>query len=148
MSRFSWRPALIGILFTSGCLLPIASQVPAPGFISAARMLAMPALFFAALAWLNCHAIARWEAYAQNAVLGRIALLGMLVGFAGAGVALLLAQTEFRSAWLVAAGTASALLLAALGRLRHRFTPLALRAAADLVLLTPALLLVFGSLHK
>jgi hypothetical protein len=41
---------------------------------------------------------------------------------------------------LVAAGAASALLLALLDRLRRRLTPLALRAAADLVLLTPVLI--------
>jgi hypothetical protein len=42
-----------------------------------------------------------------------------------------------RIALLVASGAASALLLALLDRLRGRLTPLALRAAADLVLLTP-----------
>ena len=148
LSRFTSRPVLIAILFTAGCLLPVASQVAAPGFISAARMLAMPALFFAALAWLNCQAIARWESQGPHDDSGAIARVGTLVALAGAGAAVLLAPTEPRSALLVAAGTASALLLAVLGRFRHRLTPLALRAAADLVLLTPALFLAFGALRK
>jgi hypothetical protein len=42
-----------------------------------------------------------------------------------------------RIALLVASGAAGALLLALLDRLRGRLTPLALRTAADLVLLTP-----------
>jgi hypothetical protein len=41
---------------------------------------------------------------------------------------------------LILAGAVSALLLALLDRLRTHLTPLAIRAAADLVLLTPALL--------
>ena len=45
-----------------------------------------------------------------------------------------------RSAALIFAGLVSALLLALLDRMRKRMTPLALRAAADLVLLTPLLL--------
>ena len=148
LSRFTSRPVLIGILFTSGCLLPIASQVAAPGFPSAARMLAMPALFFAILAWLNCHAIARWESHGSNNYSSGIARVGALVALAGAGVALLLARAEARSALLVATGIASALLLTALDRFRCRLTPLALRVAADLVLLTPALLLAFDPLRK
>ena len=148
LSRSASKALLIGILFTAGCLLPIASQGPAPGFISAARVLAMPGMFFAVLAWLNCHAIARWESPGSDAGGGPLGRAGILVVMVGALIAVLLSQTEARSALLVAAGTASALLLTALDRFRHRLTPLALRAAADLVLLTPVLLLAFGSLHK
>jgi succinate dehydrogenase hydrophobic anchor subunit len=148
LSRSTSKALLIGVLFTAGCLLPAASQVPAPGFISAARVLAMPAMFFAVVAWLNCHAIAQWEAPGSDAAVGPLGRAGALVVLVGALVAVLLAQTEARSALLVAAGTASALLLTALDRFRHRLTPLALRAAADLVLLTPVLLLTFGSLSK
>jgi hypothetical protein len=42
---------------------------------------------------------------------------------------------------LIEAGAVSALLLALLHRLRSHLTPLALRAAADVALLTPAILL-------
>jgi hypothetical protein len=53
-----------------------------------------------------------------------------------------LSQTQPRSAALVASGAVSALLLALLDRFRSCLTPLALRAAADLVLLTPLALLL------
>jgi hypothetical protein len=65
-----------------------------------------------------------------------------LLGVSGLLLATVLASTQPRPAALIAAGAASALLLALLHRLRHRLTPLALRAAADLVLLTPLALLV------
>ena len=59
---------------------------------------------------------------------------------------LLLSSIEFplhpRPAALLRAGAASALLLALLDRLRNRLSPLALRAAADLVLLTPLALML------
>ena len=148
LSRSSSKAILIGVLFTAGCLLPMASQVQPPGFISAARLLATPAIFFAALAWLNCHAIARWESPGSETVFSHIGRAGTLVALVGAVLAVLLAQTETRSALLIAAGTVSALFLTALDRLRFRFTPLALRATADLVLLIPALLLAVGSGHK
>jgi hypothetical protein len=51
------------------------------------------------------------------------------------------ASAHPRPAALLAAGGASALLLALLDRNRARFSALALRAAADLVLLTPLALI-------
>jgi hypothetical protein len=62
-------------------------------------------------------------------------LTGVLLGFS-------LFFFDTRSAALVASGAVSALLLALLDRLRSRLTSLALRAAADLVLLTPLALLL------
>jgi hypothetical protein len=53
-----------------------------------------------------------------------------------------MAYARPRPAALTAAAAASALLLALLDRIRGRLTPLALRAAADLVLLTPLVLLL------
>lgn len=53
-----------------------------------------------------------------------------------------------RPAALLAAGAASALLLALLDRISFRVTPLALRAAADLVLLTPLALIPFAGLLR
>ena len=145
LAPISPKPFLIGILFTAGCLLPLASQVPALAII---RGLAKPASFFVVLAWLNCYAIAEWESgdpiHPSNSTLRRAGLLAAT----GALLALFQAITEPRSALLVAAGTTSALLLALLDRLRHQLTPLALRAAADLVLLTPALLLVIEPCSK
>ena len=67
---------------------------------------------------------------------------------AGLLLAAVLVAFQPRSAALVAAGAASALLLALLDRLRNRLTPVALRAAADLVLLTPLLLTPFARLPQ
>lgn len=136
------RAVLIGVLFTAGCLLPVWSQVAlreAPGLVE--RLLLLPALFFAALGWLNCHAIAQWESN-RGAHSKRVQSIACLVGFLGVCLALLLAWNEPRSAALIAAGAASALLLALLDRFRGRLTPLGIRASADLVLLAPALLLI------
>jgi hypothetical protein len=49
---------------------------------------------------------------------------------------------------LLAAGTTSALLLALLDRTRASMTPLALRAAADFVLLSPLALIPFAELLR
>jgi hypothetical protein len=56
-------------------------------------------------------------------------------------IALLLWAAFPHSALLLAAGGVSALLLAFLDRRRRRISPVDLRASADLVLLTPALLI-------
>lgn len=143
LSAFSSRAFLIGVLFTAGCLLPAAAQV-APGTSgSLVRVLALPAVFFAVLAWLNCHAIGRWESAAPVLANG-VARKAGVVAAAGAGLALLAGAAAPAVGWLMAAGTASALLIVLLEYLRGRLTPLALRAAADLVLLTPAFLLMSG----
>ena len=63
-----------------------------------------------------------------------------MVAFAGLSLAVIACAWHPRSAELILAGAASALLLALLDRMRTRLTPLALRAAADLVLLTPLVL--------
>ena len=66
----------------------------------------------------------------------------LALGFALAGLllAVIASASHPRSAALLGAGTASALLLGLLDRMRKHLTPLALRAGADLVLLTPVLL--------
>jgi hypothetical protein len=160
ISPFSSRAFLIGVLFTAGCLLPVASQLAHAGTPAAAQALALPALFFACLGWLNCHAIGKWESRGgaqPSRPRGREVLRPRgrettnadsrtgtrptwLIGISGALLALLLSPAEPRAAALLAAGAASAFLLGLLDRYGNRLTPLALRAAADLVLLTPALL--------
>lgn len=139
------RALVIGVLFTAACLLPAASQVAYPELPSLVRALGIPALFYAALGWLNCHAIGKWEGEGardgENGVEGKAAMLGGV----GSWLAVLLISQSPHVAALLAAGSTSALLFVLLERMRGRMTPLALRAAADLVLLTPALVLVFGS---
>ena len=134
---FPLKELLVGLLFTTACVLPAwsrshAALAPWPLFATAA--------FFVLLAWLNCHAIEQWESAPAFAGRPRVFQLGTLLALLGFSLAAILFPILPRPAVLVAAGAASAFLLALLGRNRNRLTPLALRAAADLVLLTPVLL--------
>jgi len=126
------KELLVAVLFTTGCALPALNRVAGGSTILIALI-----AYFAALAWLNCHAIERWESQVHSS---RIATMGGLLGLAGAFLAALIFALQPHPAMLIAAGAASALLLAFLDRIRDRLAPLALRAAADLVLLTPVLL--------
>lgn len=130
---------LVGMLFTAACALPVLARLPAQEPL---WPIVEDAVFFALLAWLNCHAIDRWEAeeseYAEWDVLAPAFLLA-LAGLALAGA---FSAAQPRMAALATAGSVSALLLALLDRNRGRLTPLALRVAADLVLLAPLALLL------
>jgi hypothetical protein len=129
---FPVKEMLVGILFTTACVLPSWFHA-----VAASSSLIAPAIFFAALAWLNCHLIESWESDAVS-----FEFAPGLLGVAGQVLAAVLAASQPRTAALLAAGAASALLLALLNRLRSNLTPLALRATADLVLLTPLVLLL------
>lgn len=129
VQRVFSKELLVGVLFTAGCALPVWSR-------GEGRVLAAPMVYFAALAWLNCRAIERWESRE-----GGMARAAGWTALAGALAAAGMAFAEPRAAALLAAGASSALLLAWLDRLRDRMTAVTLRAWADLVLLTPALLL-------
>lgn len=132
------RAFVIGVLFTAGCLLPAASHGLS---LSAARI--SLALFYAALAWLNCLAIERWEtALAPPTKTTGVARMAALVAAAGLVLSAASAGWEPRIAWLAAAGAVSALLFVLLERLRPRLAPVTLRAGADLVLLFPGLVLI------
>ena len=130
----------VGLIFSTACALPAVS-----------RALTLPdapicplgtvAAYFALLAWLNCRLIERWECGAPPPAAEQPGAPSLLA-LGGAGLAALLSAGHPRAAALLLAGSASALLLALLDRWRERMTPLALRAAADLVLLTPAFLLL------
>ena len=158
---FPAKEFLVGVLFTAGCALPAwhlphACAWPGPGVWN----FWIPASYFAALAWLNCGAIAHWEATVRRRATGFAhpqqqrhnwkpepsAIFFVGASLAGGGLALAVAGAWMhpRAAALLACGSASALLLALLDRSRAQFTAIALRAAADLVLLTPLLLLPFA----
>jgi hypothetical protein len=131
---------LVGLLFTSGCALPVLSQMPlgietiqqvAPVFAAIA--------FFVALAWLNCRAIESWESRKTGA---RISISGCVLGAAGLALASVLMPIQFRVAALLTTGAGAAFLLSLLDCRRRQFTSVALRAAADFVMLTPFLLIV------
>jgi hypothetical protein len=159
LPRLVSKEFLVAVLFTAGCILPAWSRLRASG---AQELLLgwfwIPGIYFAALAWLNCRFIARWEEEKSDRKteeqLGRIGpfklfaalstslSVAVLLASAGFVLACLAAGSHARPSALLEAGALSALLLAALDRLRTRMTPLALRAAADLVLLTPLALLL------
>ena len=131
--RFPLKELLVALLFTAACALPAFSRLPTA---SAAWPLATTAAFFSLLAFVNCHAIEHWESNSTGSwrtrhLAGPLALIGLLT-------AALLFPSHPRPAALLVLGATSALLLALLDLMRNRLTPLALRAAADLVLLTPA----------
>lgn len=128
------KELLVGILFTAGCVLPTLTRLPA----ASPWPLLIDAAFFAALAWLNCHAIDRWESNNSAPIAPKAAVLAI----AALAAAFALAPAQPRIAALLLTAAAGAALLALLDRQRSRLTPLALRAAADLVLLTPLALLV------
>jgi len=135
---FLSKELLVGLLFTAGCVLPALSRAELPRHALLWTLL-VPAAVFALLAWLNCHAIDRWEAHPPS---NRSAILLLAALLALAAIALAaFPSTQPRSAALLLAAALSALLIALLDRLRAHLAPLALRALADLVLLTPALLL-------
>jgi hypothetical protein len=156
LSALLSKELLVGLLFTAGCVLPTLSRMaPAPDLPG--WPLGAAAAYFSALAWLNCHAIERWEtdalqggqretAPAAGVRFGPLSLArpfpaASLLALAGLLLASALFSWQPRPAALLAAGAASSLLLALLDRLQSRLTPLALRTAADLVLLTPLALL-------
>jgi hypothetical protein len=181
LPRLFSKELLVGLLFTAGCLLPALTRVTARSTLLTYTLIApllIPAAFFALLAWLNCHAIDRWEAGLSLRPEMKIAQKGRcfspyinlpalrralasernrpdppsfirsfsappLLALAGLLLAAIL-PAQSRSAALLVAGSASAFLLALLDRFRTRLTPVTLRAAADLVLLTPLFLLPFG----
>jgi hypothetical protein len=159
LRRLFSKEFLVGVLFTAGCVLP---AWPRSHVSTAAASSLWPfwitAAFFAALAWLNCNCIARWEAADvartthRNRTQNEPAKLrsgvktnrfaAALLAAAGILLALAAHASHPRAAALIATGALSALLLALLDRTREHITPLALRAAADLVLLTPMVLLL------
>src|SRR5579872_1242999 len=137
--RLRSKEFLVGVLFTAGCALPTLTRLHGlarNGVPFALALLVMSG--FAALAWLNCAAIDRWEAGGESAVESPAKQL------AAGAVVLALASVPIlpRLSMLSAACAGSALLLALLDRRRDRLTPLALRCAADLVLLVPVFCLV------
>ncbi len=167
LSSFPAKELLVGLLFTTACALPSLSRLPAS---TPAALLLVPMAFFASLAWLNCHAIESWESTTvephfftrdsgraatfaephrglapvanriQSARTNPIFPVAGLLAVAGLFLACVGFPLHPRPAALLTAGATSALLLALLDRYRNRLSPLALRVAADLALLTPALL--------
>ena len=140
------KELLVGVLFTIGCALPVFGALRASN--AAVWPLAGLTAFFAPLAWFNCHAIDKWESEKTDTsdTRGQLRMSGSLATapvLAVGGVLLALSVSFFhpRAGALLAAGATSALSLALLDAQSEKLNPVILRAAADLVLLAPALLL-------
>jgi hypothetical protein len=157
LPRLVSKEFLVAVLFTAGCIFPAWSRLRPSGaqeFLFTRLWIA--GIYFAALAWLNCRFIAGWEtessvhnAEARRRPIGAFKLLcahstdfsaAVLLASAGFLLACVAFGSHSRASALLAAGALSALLLATLDSFRTRMTPLALRAGADFVLLTPLLL--------
>jgi hypothetical protein len=140
LSQLSARAALIGVIFTAGSLLPAISQSSLASFLSVKQLAAL--IYFAAVAWLNCFAIGRWESAPAAPSGKQVTFRATLVGVIGTLLAVAVFAAAPRIACLVAMGAASAFCFVLLERMRTRISPIALRAGADLVLLTPSILLL------
>jgi hypothetical protein len=154
-TRLVKKELFAALLITAGCILPSWSLFHDTAEKSSAIwLLWIPCLYLAGLMWLNCWCIEMWESMPAESRQwrtrsGRSARTtpdpfeaAALLGLCGLVLSFLAPAAQQRSAELLAAGSASALLLALLDRLRFRMTPLALRAAADLVMLTPLFLIL------
>jgi len=150
LTRNLSKELLVAVLFAAGCMLP---EWPRTHSLATPKIglwqFWIPGIYFAAVVWLNCWCIERWEsaptAFAKRkpGIKGPQILTSgacrtaILVALCGGLLALLAPASEAQSAALLTAGTATALMLSLLDRLRPRMTPLSLRASADLVMLTP-----------
>jgi hypothetical protein len=141
LSRLIKKEMMVGLLFTAACALPAISRA-ATHANQTLWPICAAAVAFALLAWLNCHAIDRWEVCEREPVKSRIVLPACLLAFTCLLLAAILSATEPRPAALIVTAAVSAVMLALLDRLRSRLTPLAVRAGADLVLLAPLALLL------
>ena len=122
----------VGICFAAATFIPTVARQP-----TLRPALLPPALLFAALCSLNCLFIYAWEHAPQPHPLP---LLAIILTLTAAAIALF----DHRAPWPISAATAiSAALLLLLHRLNSKIPATPLRAAADLALLTPALLLPF-----
>jgi hypothetical protein len=136
LSPLLTKELLVGVLFTLGCALPTL-----PALLSSAPWPAAGAMvFFALLAWLNCSAIDSWESQVRREPKRRAGSplsAGCVLAGLGGMLALGCFAAHPRAATLLLAGAVSAVLLALLDAGRNRLRPVALRAFADVALLTP-----------
>jgi hypothetical protein len=133
----------VGLFFAAATFIPTISRVPA------LRLpLLLPAILFAGLCSLNCLFIYAWEHPASRLqgahpatqlALRYLQPLAFLV--MGTAVTLTFLDVRVPRRLLVVIVLSTALLLT-LHRFRHAFSSTTLRAAADLVLLTPLLFLI------
>jgi hypothetical protein len=136
LAPFRSKEFIVGVLFTAGCAFPVFVRIHAAA--GSLWPLLLLTVFVAALAWLNCSAIDRWESVECTGISSAAFALAAIGSLAALGFFL----HQPRIAALIFAGSASAALLGLLDLRRSRITPLTLRCAADLVLLVPIFCLV------
>jgi hypothetical protein len=134
----------VGLFFSAAVFIPTVARDPG------LRLRMLPdAVLFAALCSLNCLFIYAWEHSARQLrrahpstrlAVGHLTMLACAVAVAGAALTLLGPIAERP---IAAACTLSQVLLLLLNSQRRRLSGISLRAAADLALLTPILLLPF-----
>ncbi len=125
------KETFVGLIFALVCAAPAATR-SAHGL----ALLVAPVAGCFLLAWLNCWLIEHWDGGVSVGVALPLALSGLALGAAAVAVAF---RAQTAGAFLAALGL-SALALAWLDQKQASLEPLHLRAAADLVLLTPLLM--------
>jgi hypothetical protein len=141
------KEMLVGVFFAVGCALPaMSTALAAP---DATRWVLLGTLvLFATLAWLNCIAIEQWESGSPHRNGPALRTSAFCLAIIGLAAAILLCPTLPRVALLLIAAALSALLIALLDRIRGFLSPVTLRAMADLVLLTPVLLILVARMVR
>ena len=129
------KEIVVAAFFTAACALPATLRV------HRAATLLPDLVFFGAICWLNCIAIARWEPPSPDAhpttLWGRKHLPALCLLTAGLAFAVaLLTSTPLPEI----ACALSAILLFLFDHYRRRLLPLTLRTLADAALATPLLL--------
>jgi hypothetical protein len=136
----------VGICFAAAVFIPTVARHP-----DLRPTLLPSALLFAALCSLNCLFIYAWEhdpadpiAHPVHAItrlaINHLQPIAVMIAITGTALALL----DHRTPWPIPIANAlAAILLLLLHHRRRHITPLHLRAAADLALTTPILLLPF-----
>jgi hypothetical protein len=152
----SWLPKelAVGIVFAAATAVPAWSRLPGPA-LNASRATLLPAVvLFAALCWLNCVAIERWEnlgltghlqsadTHATTRWIAKyfrpiaLSLAAISATFASASIASSPGSLAVYIAVMIAA-----LCLATIDLFRRKLSSLHLRVAADAALLTPLILI-------
>ena len=137
-----WWPKelVVAIIFSAGSCIQVWTFAPHPAWVWT-----MPLVLFGVLCWVNCAAIAYWEAGASHPSTQWIGTHLSLVSAAIAAVAILLAGLNYfppiRPLYLSEGVSAIGFLL--LARLSSNISHDGLRVAADAVLCSPLLFLPF-----
>ncbi len=153
-----WLPKELAV----GAVFAAATAVPAWSRLDTGRAALFPAVVvFAAICWLNCVAIERWENLSPNGQLqspgahqstrwtakhlsSAAIALAALSGLIATALMLGLGSENYRKTMPIYLATLTAALVLALAdRRRDDFSRLHLRIAADLALLTPLIFLPF-----